>query len=160
MKCPNCNSKITSKHYDPEYEIYECPGCGEAYEADDLEEAQNGTSPRKRRELSSGPKPAAKGKKRQAQISEDAEALARYEQAQLKPKKADKSIKHRDEIATGQILEIVADEIEAIWQEFGSTIDRLNAREYFAMNIIRPLRLDGVAFREKEIPAVYCKEHK
>lgn len=162
MKCPKDGTKITAKHYDADYEIYECPTCGEAFSADDLEEAETGTSPRKRRELAAGTVPKAKGKKRQAEIVEDAEALAKYEEKVFKaPVKKAKEVKHRDEIQTGQILEIVADEIEAIWKEFGSKIDRVNAREFFAMNIVRPLRIEhDVHFRDKEIPARYCKEHR
>lgn len=161
MKCPNDGTKITSKHYDVDYEIYECPKCGSAFTADDLEEAENGTSPRRRRELAAGPVPQAKGKKRRAEIADDEKAIARYEAELAKPTvKAEKTAKHRDEVSTGQILEIVADEIEAIWAEFDYKIDRLNAREFFAMNIIRPLKMNGVHFRDKEVPRAYCKEHR
>lgn len=177
MKCPNCKAKITTKNYDPDYEIYECPKCSEAFTADDLEEAETGTSPRKRAdagrplahpegederwaEIITG-KPTAKGKKRQTEIAADDEAIAKFEAEQMKPKKkADAEVKHRDEIETSQLLEIVADEVETIWDEFGADINRLNAREFFAMNIIRPLRINGVHFRDKEVRAVYCKEHK
>src|SRR5215831_11516040 len=112
MQCPNCNAKITSRHYDPDYEIFECPGCGTAYEADDLEEASNGTSPRKRRELAAGGTPKAKGKKRQEEISEDEAALARFEAEAMKPRKSTAAVHHRDEVSTRDILEIVADEVE------------------------------------------------
>jgi hypothetical protein len=106
-------------------------------------------------------RPLAKGKKRQSEIAADDEAIAKFEAEQMKPKKkADAEVKHRDEIETSQLLEIVADEVETIWQEFGADINRLNAREFFAMNIIRPLRINGVHFRDKEVRAVYCKEHK
>lgn len=161
MKCPNDGTKITSKHYDPEYEIYECPKCGNAYTADELEEAENGTSPRKRAELAASGRPRAKGKIKAEKIHADEEALAKYEAETLKTRKSeDKSVHHRDEISTSDILEIVADEIESFCRESGFEIDRLNAREFYAMNIIRPLRIaHGVSFREKEVPAVYCKEH-
>ena len=159
MQCPNCNAKITSRHYDPDYEIFECPGCGTAYEADELEEAVNGTSPRKRRELAAGGTPKAKGKKRQEEISEDEAALARFEAEAMKPRKSTVAVHHRDEVPTRDLLEIVADEVESIWTEFGVKIDRGNAREYFAMNLIRPLRMAGVSFREREISRAYCDDH-
>jgi len=151
MQCPSCHAKITSKHYDEEYEIFECPQCGAAYEPDELQEAENGSHPRVQ----------AKGKKRRAAIADDAEALARFEEESLKPRAASHAEhKHRDEVSTKDVLEIFADEIEAIWAEFGTRIDRLNAREYFAMNIYRPLTFNaGVHFREKEVPRVYCDEH-
>jgi len=151
MRCTNCNSKITAANYDEDYEIFECPKCGAAFEEDELQEAENGSHPRVQ----------AKGKKRRAEIQEDEEAIAKYEAEQLKPQKAHAETKHRDEVATKDVLEIFADEIEAIWTEFGSPIDRLNAREFFAMNIFRPLTFEGgVQFREKEVPLVYCEDHE
>jgi DNA-directed RNA polymerase subunit RPC12/RpoP len=161
MKCPNCSGRITTKDYDPDYEIYECPKCGEAFEPDDIEEAQNGTSPRKRRELAVGPVPQAKGKKRQAEIVREAEALAKFEAKSMIPIKKEQTTRHRDEVSTRDVIEIIADEIQAYTIEMGGTeMDRLNAREFFAMNLVRPLLLSGVSFREKEISRAYCTEHK
>src|SRR5262252_712756 len=149
MRCPSCQTKITARNYDDEYEIFECPECGAVYEEDELREAENGSHPRVQ----------AKGKKRRAEIQDDEEAIAAYEAEALKPvKSGERETKHRDEVATRDVLEIFADEIEAIWAEFGTPIDRLNAREYFAMNIFRPLTFEGgVQFREKEVPLVHCE---
>lgn len=169
MKCPKDGTKITSKHYDADYEIYECPKCGEAFTADEMEEAEHGTSPRKRGEevaLRSAQKnagrPQAKGKKKRAEIAKDDEAIAKYEAALTTPKvKAEKETKHRDLVNTVDILEIVADEIQAYSVDMGGVeIDRLNAREFFAMNLIRPMLNAGVHFREKDVSRAYCKEHK
>jgi hypothetical protein len=187
MKCPNCNTRITTKDYDVIYEWYECPKCEGCFTADEIEEAASGTSPGKRsRSVShSGKKagrgnsvgnstavdsdiaadlarikPIAKGKKRLTEIAEDDEAIAKHETEMLKPVKAEKDTKHRDEVATGQILNILADEIEAIGEETGVQITRVNAREFYAMNLLRDLKYKhGVHARDKEVPHVYCKEH-
>jgi hypothetical protein len=163
MKCPKDGAKITSKHYDADYEIYECPKCGEAFAADDLEEAENGTSPRMRRELAQIKKvPQAKGKKRLTEIAADEEAIAAFEAKSVVVKKGDAPVvKHRDSVATGDLLDIIADEIQLYSVEMGGQeIDRLNAREFFAMNLVRPLLSAGVNFREKEVSRAYCKEHR
>lgn len=44
MKCPECGTKITAKHYDPEYEWYECPKCEGAFTVDEIEEARRESS--------------------------------------------------------------------------------------------------------------------
>lgn len=107
-------------------------------------------------------KPIAKGKKRRAEVEEETEVIAKWEKEQLKPKvKADKSVKHRDEISSGQIMNIMADEIEAIGEETGVTIDRTNARDFYAYNLWIDLKFHhGVTAREKEVPHVLCRDHK
>jgi Zn-finger nucleic acid-binding protein len=47
MKCPECGAKITTKHYDAEYEWYECPKCEGAFTASEIEEARNAKPSRK-----------------------------------------------------------------------------------------------------------------
>lgn len=37
MKCPSCSRKLTTKHYDPEFEWYECPGCEGAFTVDEIQ---------------------------------------------------------------------------------------------------------------------------
>jgi hypothetical protein len=37
MKCPECDTKLTTKNYDPEYEWYECPGCEGAFTIDEIQ---------------------------------------------------------------------------------------------------------------------------
>lgn len=166
MKCPSCGAKITAKHYDPEYQWYECPNCENSFTADEIEEAAHGTSPGKRaREAKPSKKkptsnrPVAASKKRKAG---DEEALAKHEAEALKPRKAvgaDKP-KHRDEVPTGEILNVWADEIENIGQDVGQRIDRLNAKEFFAMNLWRDLSYKhGVKARDKKISVPHCAEH-
>lgn len=184
MKCPNCATKITSKHYDPDYSWYECPNCGNAYSADEIEEANNGTSPGKRakevkanhpvdddekwaeiiigkpkKKKPASNKPVARSKKHKAG---DEEALAKFEEESLKPRKAADAgtSHHRDEVPTVEILNVWADEIEAIAEETGVKVDRLNAREFFSMNIWRDLSLKhGVKARDKRITVPHCKDH-
>src|SRR5262245_44312165 len=75
----------------------------------------------------------AKSKKRKRG---DEEAIAEYEKKLVVPTKSqDSTTKHRDSVPTGQVLNIIADTIEEVFSESGRRIDRLNAKEYFAMNI-------------------------
>jgi hypothetical protein len=175
--CPDCKTRISTKHYDAEFEWYECPKCEGCFTPDELEEAENGTSPEKRakdhgknskgaravRGLQdaagrSSTRPVAKAKKKQ---QDEDEAVAKADSKALTKKEAaDPQVtKHRDQVPTGEILTIVADEIEEIGNELGTTISRLNAREYYAMNLVRPLILKGVSAREKDVPMVKCGEH-
>jgi DNA-directed RNA polymerase subunit M/transcription elongation factor TFIIS len=152
MKCPNCQARIMAKNYDPDYEMYECPKCGGSFTPDEIV----------KQEVESL-KPVAKAKKRMTEIQEDEEAFAKFEAEELKPRKsADAAtVHHRDEVPTGQVLNIFADEIELIGQEIGVQIDRLNAREFFAMNLWRTLALKhGVHARDKSIPHVLCEDHE
>ena len=41
MICPECKTKITAKHYDAEYEWYECPKCEGAFTIDEIQEASD-----------------------------------------------------------------------------------------------------------------------
>lgn len=102
--------------------------------------------------------PVAKGKKRLTQIADDDKAIAEFEKAALKPvRRQGSATHHRDEVSTREILEIVADEIEEIG---AGKVNRLNARDYYAMNLIRPLRLKyEISFRDQEVPHSLCKEH-
>lgn len=165
--CPSCGTKIAAKHYDPEYEWYECPKCEGCYTPQELESerskrfvtrtAAKKTRAGRDRRVRSGV--IAKGKKRQTEIEEDEEALAKFEQESLKPRKTKNVVHHRDEIETSQVLNILADEIEAIGEEIGVEINRLNAREFYAMNLWRPLKLAGISAREKSVPMRKCKAH-
>jgi hypothetical protein len=185
MKCPECSAKITTKHYDPEYEWYECPKCEGCFTADEIEEAQSGTSIRRRqasapagaavssRVLASSVRarnaggagsktPVAKGKKRRSEIESDAELLNQHEAKVIENtvKQKQSAVHHRDEVPFGDVLNIMADELEALGEEFNFKVDRLNAREFFAMNIWRPLVLEhGVSARDKSVPHVLCKAH-
>src|SRR5262245_19269070 len=109
MTCPSCSATISTKHYDPDYEMYECPKCGGSFTPDEIDEAVSGTSPGKRRDESIRARlkrglPVAKAKKRQTEIADDAEALAEFEKEQLKPRRSEEAnrVQHRDEVPTKQ----------------------------------------------------------
>lgn len=105
----------------------------------------------------------AKGKKRRTEILDDAEAMKKLDAAILTPRKAQdaKAVHHKDEVNTKEIKEIVGDEIEAIGEEIGIQINRLNATEYYAHNLILALRVkSAISFREKTVPMAKCAEHK
>lgn len=100
----------------------------------------------------------AKAKKRKRG---DEEAIAEYEKKLVTPVKAsDDEKRHRDAVPTGQILNIMADVIEEVFAENGKRIDRLNAREFYAMNIWRDLVIKHkVSAREVSMKVVLCPEH-
>jgi hypothetical protein len=102
----------------------------------------------------------AKGKKRLSEIAKDEEAVKEYEKQILVPKKKAGDVRYRDEVPSKDIINIMADEIEAIVDETGGKIDRLNAREFYAMNIWRGLLVKGVHARDKKVPMTLCKDHK
>lgn len=189
MKCPECGTKITTKHYDPDFQWYECPKCEGCFTADEIEEDNNGTSPAKRarqnRRLGSGSptgsrgvkserasskhsgnrsgtnRPVAKGKKRRTEIQEDEEAAARHEAEMLKPVASaePETKKHRDEVSTREVVNIMADEIQAYYEELGGKIDEINAQDK-ALTIWRQVKIDtGISAREIDVVYATCKEH-
>lgn len=44
MRCPECKTKLTSRHYDEIYEWWECPGCEGAFTVDEIQEVDDGSS--------------------------------------------------------------------------------------------------------------------
>jgi hypothetical protein len=174
MKCPECHAKISTKDYDPDYSWYECPKCEGCFTADEIEESVSGTSPGKRAkgngkvadDIRAGLNrarsvPVAKGKKRQTELLEDEEATAKHEAEMLKPVVTDapEVHKHRDEVRTKEVVNIMADEIQAVFEIMGGRIDDVNAQDK-ALVLWRQARIDtGISAREVEVPHVLCKEH-
>lgn len=182
MKCPKCKTKISTKHYDPDYEWYECPKCEGCFTADEIEEANSGTSPGKRARLGRGQtvgssdavsnrtraksrgdskKPVAKAKKHKTEILADEELAEKQLEEMSQVVKTDAPVekKHRDELPTGQIVNIMADEIQAVYEEMGGAIDELNAQDK-ALTIWRQLRIDtGISAREQDVEHVMCENH-
>lgn len=159
MRCPECNSTIKPTQYDPTFEWYECPKCEGCFTYAEIIE-QSGTGVRDVRRTSVVP--AAKGKKRQADREADANLENEMVQAVVKKKvpSAEKNTqRHRDEIPTGQVVNIMSDEIQEIYGIFGSAIDGINSREK-ALILYRDLVVYGhVAAREQAVPYVQCKDH-
>jgi hypothetical protein len=152
MKCPDCQAKITSTDYDPDFEWYECPKCEGAFTVAEIE----ATRPSKN---TSG-KVKAKAKKRQEEISADQEAIEKMEAEMLKPLKKDKAdTKHRDELPLKEVVSIMADELQEIYREMGGTLDDVNARDK-ALTLWREIHYkEGVHAREKPVQHVLCGAH-
>lgn len=169
MTCPECNSKISAKHYDADFEMYECPKCGGMFTVDEMEDtrgdnSRNGGGGSNRGSGSASrvgatKKAVAKGKKRQTEIDADEEAIEKFEAEQLKVRTSEKSTHHRDEIPTKQVVSIMADELEEIYKEFGGRIDRTNALDK-ALTLWRQMSIhEGISAREKTVEHVLCKDH-
>ena len=178
MKCPECHTAIKQKDYDAAFEWYECPSCEGCFTGDEIMEAElasrdvGGRSNRGRnRSADSGgdsgsgrtatKKVVAKGKKRQSEIEADAEAIAAYEKRTTETVVvADKKTKHRDEVSTGQVVQIMADEIEVLYEEIGWTPLSRDAAEDKALTLWRNLTVhDGITAREKAVPVALCGDH-
>lgn len=157
LRCTDCGAKIGPKNFDEDFGMYECPKCEGLFTLEDLAPQR----PAGGSENGSKPVPAAKGKKRRAEREADEEALdEQVEKIAKDAKKTEKISRHRDEMETGPVLNVVADEIEILAEEMGISMNRLNAREFYAMNLVRPLLLAGHHPREQDVPTTYCKEHK
>lgn len=153
--CPECGATISDKNYDSSFEMYECPKCEGMFTFNELLEGDVGGS-----ENGSKPAPKAKGKIRAEELEADEKLADELTEAVTKKVKATKKEeRHRDEVKTGMVLNIIADEIEAIAEELGVNMDRANAREFYAMNLYRPLMLAGTRAREQEVPHKLCEVH-
>lgn len=158
FRCPECDGKIKDKNYDSDFEMYECPGCEGMFLFDELLEHRVPGSKATGATETAAPK--AKGKnRREAQERDEQASEEQIERMVKTAKKADKETRHRDQIPTGMVLNIIADEIESIGEEIGVNIDRLNAREFYAMNLYRPLMLSGIHAREQDVPMKLCEDH-
>lgn len=147
MKCPECSKKITDRHYDAEYEWYECPGCEGCFTESELVQESKG--------------PKAKGKKRAETLDAEQEALAEFEAKQMVPVISDQvtTTHHRDEVRTKEVVNIMADEIMAIYEEDGYTLNEVNAQDK-ALTIWREalIHARGTA-REQEVDHKLCEAH-
>jgi hypothetical protein len=103
--------------------------------------------------------PTAKGKKRQADENADQEALKKFEADIAKNVvRLPGEKKHRNEISTAEVVNIMADEIQVIYEIMGSKIDEANARDK-ALTLWREMKIHGGAVAvEREVPHVICDE--
>jgi hypothetical protein len=105
-------------------------------------------------------KPVAKAKKRQTEIQADEEAIAKYEEESLKTVKVEAVEKPRNEVPTREVVNIMADEIQLIYEEGGYEIDRENARDK-ALILWRSLLVGNIArARDQAVPHVLCQDHE
>jgi hypothetical protein len=164
MKCPECNTKITAKHYDSSYEWYECPKCEGAFTVDELQITSDssvslGASATRNR--SGKNVPVAKGKKRRTEIAEDKAAGDRQLEEMSTTIVATQkgATKHHDEIDSIGVVNIMADEISAIYEDLGGKLDEENARDK-ALILWRAVHYEANASaREREVKHVKCKAH-
>ena len=193
MKCPECDTKLSTKHYDAAFEWYECPKCegcftydeileggiDESDESEDRREQGNSRStPRKKKAGGRGKerknagrkntqasarngKPVAKGKVRRQRIEAEEERAEELTKEIVENAVRSKDVTHhRDELSTGEVIGIWGDEIQDIYEELGSRLDEINARDK-ALIIWRETRyMHGAVAREQEVTHVLCKEHR
>ena len=168
MVCPECSAKISQKHYDPVFEWYECSKCEGCFTPDEILEAEMSKHPARKikdRRTSVAdvalPTPAAKGKKRQtAQEAEsDLEDNLTKAISEAVRKAPDVATKHRDTLPGAQVIPIMADEIQAIYQSLGGEIDFMNAQDK-ALTLFRDLAYHGrVSIRDQAVDMKFCKQH-
>ena len=171
FRCPDCDGKIsTKKDWDEEFEWYECPSCEGCFTHRDLviqskadkaaESASEGRTGHASKKTAGSKAPLAKGKKRRTEIQEDEEALRELEAKMLKPKvKQEEPVRHRNEVPTGQVVNILADEITALYEEDGTKIDQVNARDK-ALILWRELHFTHrVPARDTSVKIRFCGEH-
>jgi hypothetical protein len=104
-------------------------------------------------------KPVAKAKRRLESQAADEEAIAKYDAQVATPvRRPGAEKKSRNEIPTREVVNIMADEIQAVYAELGSTLDDINAKDK-ALTLWRDIHAKGVRAKDQEIPHVLCKEH-
>jgi ribonucleotide reductase alpha subunit len=102
-------------------------------------------------------KPVAKAKRRQA----DVDLLDQQEAEMVKNVVKQEPVKKpRKEVSTAEIVNIMADEIQLLYEEMGDRIDDVNARDK-ALTLWRELHVHGhVVAQEREIPHALCEKHE
>lgn len=104
-------------------------------------------------------RPRAKAKIRQEDFHADEEALKEYEASIAKNVVKSKGKRYKDEIASNEVVNIMADEIQAVYQEMGAELDEANARDK-ALTIWREMSLNHhITAREQAVEHVMCEEH-
>jgi|SRR5580765_2284706 len=105
-------------------------------------------------------RPTAKGKKRRSEIEADAEAAAKLEEAVAKNVvKANDEPRPRNTVPTKQVVNIMADEIQAFYEESGLNLDTMNAQDK-ALTLWRGMSSHGGTAKEISVPLVLCKKHR
>ena len=105
-------------------------------------------------------RPVAKAKKRKTEIANDAAQLDRHAAKILgEVVKHESRSRHRDDVPTTQIVNVWADEIQAVYEELGGGLDEVNAQDK-ALTLWREIQTQtNIPVRENEIPYVTCKDH-
>jgi hypothetical protein len=103
--------------------------------------------------------PRAKAKRRSEELTADEEAIAKFDaEVAANVVRAPAEKKPRNEVALIEVVNIMADEIQAIYTEMGASLDDANAHDK-ALTLWRHLRMKGVRARDMKIPYGMCQEH-
>jgi hypothetical protein len=150
VRCPECNSTITKANYDPEFEWYECPNCEGSFTSDEILKAA---------QEKVGSSVTAKGKLRRTQVELDETAEAHVKVVTISSKGSASG--GRVSLPTKEVINVMADAVEEIYEEFHSSINRVNAEDK-AIILFREIAYggSGVPVREKEFHLPLCKEHR
>lgn len=139
LKCPSCETKLSlTKHYDATYEWFECPGCDGCFTYDEIMEGGGEA-------IVEEPVKKIVKKKVDPEPEEDKGPHSYY----------------KGEVSTREVVNIMADEIQAIYEEMGNpAIDDFNAQEK-ALQFVRVLRSHTkVKITEAPVKLVLCEEHQ
>jgi arginyl-tRNA synthetase len=106
-------------------------------------------------------RPVAKAKRKAEEAHADDEAIKEFEERQLKTVVKVESVeKPRNEVSTKEVVGIMADEIQLMYEEGGVEIDEMNARDK-ALILWRSILVGNVArARDQAVPHVLCKDHE
>ena len=99
-------------------------------------------------------KPVAKSKRR---LSAEEEAVAKAD-ATVSTVRRQVEKKPRNEVPTGQVVNIMADEIQVVYEIMGSQLNDINAHDK-ALTLWRDISAKGVRAKDQAVPHVLCKEH-
>jgi len=104
--------------------------------------------------------PVAKAKRRATEIAEDEEAIAAFDKAIAENVvRGPAAKKARNEVPTGEVVQIMADAIEEVYEEMGAKIDRVNAEDK-ALTLFRNVAIyHGAVAIEHEVPHSLCENH-
>ncbi len=109
----------------------------------------------------SKPKIVAKGKKRRQAREDDAALLDEHtDKIEVRESKETKAQK-QGEIETREIVNIMADEIEEIYSDYGSNLDRMNSEDKARTILLEMKYKDGgIKIKERDVKLRHCKAHR
>ena len=105
--------------------------------------------------------PVAKSKRRAADVAADEEAIAKHEAAVVENVvRGPAQKKPRHQVPTAEVVQIMADEIEAVYREMGANIDRVNAEDK-ALVLFRDAAIyHGAVAIDHPVPYKLCGDHE
>jgi hypothetical protein len=148
VRCPSCKSKLTSENYDPEFHWYECGKCEGSFTADEILKAEMQSTAAK-----------ASGKIRRTQLELDETVAANIKVPTISLAASARTA--RSQVPSRQIINVMTDVVEDVYQQLGARIDRVNAEDK-ALILYRAMVYEGTrtTVREHEFQLPLCKEHR